>query len=182
MREVARRAGVSHQAPYHYFADRESILAALVQEGFQLLKASMEKEMAGAATRAAAIRAIGVAYVAFALDHAAHFQLMFRSDLVRLDRHPGAKACAEEAFQLVIDVVSRAWSRPGAPDDEPTRLARTIACWSMAHGLADLLLAGKLDRHYGEGDPHRRDAAGAVIAAYVEMVVAGLPADGRESL
>src|SRR5262245_24205460 len=82
MREVARRAGVSHQAPYHHFADREAIMAAIVAEGFQRLRDDSLGALTGLTDVRARFTAIGRAYLNFALNNPAHFKLMFRSELV----------------------------------------------------------------------------------------------------
>src|ERR1700753_3540359 len=79
LREVARRAGVSHQAPYHYFADRETILAELVRDGFEKLTSYLEESIRRVRTYEESIVSLGEAYVTFALDHSAQFRLMFRS-------------------------------------------------------------------------------------------------------
>src|SRR3954453_9835907 len=68
LRELARRAGVSHNAPYRHFPDRESLLAALVEEGFQMLVDALAQRPQ---------RELGEAYVDFALSHAQRFRLMF---------------------------------------------------------------------------------------------------------
>src|SRR3989337_2146185 len=68
VREAARRAGVSHNAPYRHFADRKALLAALVAEGFEQLNAALENR---------AGRELGEAYVAFAFQHPQRFRMMF---------------------------------------------------------------------------------------------------------
>src|SRR5438128_419394 len=74
MREVARRAGVSHQAPYHHFADKEAILAAIAEEGFRRLNAAMEEaSRSKPADAASRLIAGGRAYVRFAATNPAHF-------------------------------------------------------------------------------------------------------------
>src|SRR5262245_4395879 len=76
MREVARKAGVSHQAPYHYFADREAILAGIAGEGFAKLGRSLMRAAENVGGPAAAVEAMGRAYVEFAIGHPAYFQVM----------------------------------------------------------------------------------------------------------
>src|SRR5919206_2322086 len=68
LRELARRAGVSHNAPYRHFPDRDSLLAALAAEGFEMLGDALEKRPR---------REMGEAYVEFALAHPQRFRLMF---------------------------------------------------------------------------------------------------------
>ncbi len=166
MREVARRAGVSHQAPYHYFSDREAILAELVAEGFQRLRADMMAALRKTDNAAARLTAIGKAYVGFALNHPARFKLMFRSELVDAARHEQAQACAQAAFEVLVSVVDdppagRAGARKASP--------MVLAAWSLAHGLSTLLLEGKLDRHFGKGKRARAAAANAVLEAFTAL-------------
>jgi len=110
MREVARKAGVSHQAPYHYFEDREAILAALAGEGFSSLGQSLERAAVQAGSNAAkAVEDMGRAYVEFALRHPAYFQAMFRADAVPLDRYPDARKLEDEAFGKLVEGIGSFW-------------------------------------------------------------------------
>src|SRR5438105_1608095 len=63
MREVARAAGVSHQAPYHWFADREAILAAMAEEGFRLLTDRLEAATVPGSSASEHLESLGRAYV-----------------------------------------------------------------------------------------------------------------------
>jgi AcrR family transcriptional regulator len=146
MREVARRAGVSHQAPYHYFENREAILAAIAEEGFTKFNIALES----ASGRHAIDRLIaaGRIYVEFALSHPAHFHVMFRPELVDLRKYPSAQAEASRGFgilQLLVD---------GLVKEKflPARLAggMTILTWSFVQGLSGLLLEGPLAQMAGE--------------------------------
>ena len=142
MRDVARRAGVSHQLPYHYFVDREGILAAVAEDGFALLTERMKTSYMSAGSAPARISAAGRAYVEFACAHPAHFRLMFRQDFVNLKDHPEAEARAESCFAWVPQLIAEcvAEGLPALPNEE----ALAILGWSMAHGLACLLLDGPL--------------------------------------
>jgi len=139
MREVARRAGCTHQAPYHYFANREAILAALVHEGFNELAdrlASAHEGLESTDLRAI-LTASGNAYVEFALRHPGVFRVMFRPDVCDPERFPevvqaGGRARGELA-RLVKVVLG---------DDAPLEVE--VLFWSGVHGLASLLLDGPL--------------------------------------
>lgn len=139
MREVARRAGCTHQAPYHYFRDRESILAAVVAEGFDDLarRLAAANDLAPRKGVRAALLASGSAYVDFALSHPGMFRIMFRSDECDPLRFPslqeaGARAHAE--LERLVRVVH------GTGSSGP--LASIY--WAHVHGLACLLLDGPL--------------------------------------
>lgn len=143
MREVARAAGVSHQAPYHYFEDREAILAAIALEGFAILSRRLENAAVHAeGTAAQRLAELGRTYVHFACDHPALFRVMFRPDCVHPQRFPELERMGERAFQ-VLPAAVQACIREGLPD-EPSAIALVVLCWSTCHGLACLLLDGPL--------------------------------------
>ncbi|WP_394831926.1 TetR/AcrR family transcriptional regulator [Pendulispora rubella] len=140
MREVARRAGVSHQAPYHYFPDRESILAAVAEEGFILLDREIESVADAGERPVDRLVSAGEAYVRFAHQHPAHFRVMFRRDFVDIDRFPHIKECGQKAFDRLLEIV-HACVADGLPA-HPSEQALIVFGWSVVHGLACLLLDG----------------------------------------
>jgi len=132
MRELARRAKVSHNAPYRHFPDRDSLLAALASEGFARLgKAQLEARAAGG------LRAMGEAYLRFALAHPQRFRLMF-GGVVRIAAHPGLRKVATR----VLDGLSGALS--GQVAEAAGARDASIAAWAMVHGLANLMLDDKI--------------------------------------
>ena len=138
MREVARRAGVSHQAPYHYFGDRSGILAAISEEGFtglaQAFRDVHETEMPAA-------KAGFIAYLNFARKHIGHFRVMFRNDICGVTTHALTQTAADSAFDELRLMVSRITG----PEIDPNK-AFTFAAmlWSLSHGLATLVIDGPL--------------------------------------
>ncbi|WFE96319.1 TetR/AcrR family transcriptional regulator [Micromonospora sp. WMMD987] len=149
LRDLARRAGVSHAAPTHHFGDKAGLLTALAVEGFDLL--------ATALTAAGdELLDVGVAYVDFAVRHRAHFEVMFRPDLYRPDA-PEVRAARERAgAALHLGVAALPQDRTG-PDGSRTD---SLAAWSIVHGFATLWLSGALPPDV-EADP--RIAARTVI-------------------
>ena len=81
LRDLARRAGVSHAAPAHHFGDKAGLLTAIAAEGYNLLADTLT----AAQRRTADFLEVGVAYVRFAVDHRAHFEVMFHPDLYHPD-------------------------------------------------------------------------------------------------
>ena len=149
LREVARRAGCTHQAPYHYFADRESILAALVADGFDDLANRLRaaNDLAGRDDQPnpsdvrAALVASSAAYVGFALSQAGVFRIMFRPDLCNPARFPLVQQAGDRAhaqLQRLTTIVH-------GPQAAPT-LATIL--WAHVHGLACLLVDGPLAHHF----------------------------------
>ncbi|GAA2461219.1 MULTISPECIES: TetR/AcrR family transcriptional regulator [Streptomyces] len=137
LRDLARRAGVSHAAPAHHFKDRTGLLTAIAAEGFDLLAATLAD--------ADGLRDAGVRYVRFAREHPAHFQVMFRPDLHRPE-DPALQEARLRAGDRLREAVT------AAVDTDDPRLAG-VAAWSLAHGFATLLLTHNLTGPVGDRDP-----------------------------
>lgn len=170
MREVARAAGVSHQAPYHYFADREAIFAALAEDGFKILAERLERVTVLAVPAVDRFVEAGQAYVEFAFDHPALFRIMFRPDMVTLERFPDVKACGDRAFQTVPALV-QACIAEGLPAD-PSMEALVVLAWSIPHGLACLLLDGPLAKKFPDMLAHREELTRDVMRSMRSLLVA----------
>jgi AcrR family transcriptional regulator len=142
LREVARMAGVSHQAPYRHFADRSALLAAVAEEGLRELHTELVEASRNAPDVLGALRACGVTYVVFAVAHPAHFRVMHSAEASSSD-DPGLIAASDAVFTLLTRAVAEA--RTGEAS-EPDTLAYALAAWSIVHGLASLLVEGALTR------------------------------------
>ncbi len=148
MREVARRSGCTHQAPYHYFANREAILAAVVAEGFRELAEGLEaaNEIAKAEGPAATSKASSNAYVSFAIRNPGVFQVMFRPDMINHAAHPNVVENGDRARDALRRLARRDALRRLARilfgDDASTELE--VSLWAKVHGLAGLLISGPL--------------------------------------
>jgi AcrR family transcriptional regulator len=153
LRDLARRAGVSHAAPAHHFGDKAGLLTALAAEGYQLMADALRATY----ERTGSFLEVGVAYVGFAVDHPAHFRVMFRPDLLR-DTDPELRA-AMAASRDALYGSARSVSRPADPD--PRQPA--IAGWALVHGLATLYLDGNLPPDVGN-DPR---ALARTLASYL---------------
>lgn len=148
LRQVAKRAGVSHAAPAHHFGDAGGLITALAAEGFRrFLGMQAAREAQAPADPPAQLIAAGLGYVDFALARPALFRLMFGSD--RADFTDADLSAASEAAyaHLEAQVVAAGGS-----------LADIAAVWALAHGIADLMAAGRLKSLQGLG-PAERDAA-----------------------
>lgn len=139
LRELARRAGVSHAAPAYHFSDKQGLLTAVAAEGFAMFADALER------AAAADVWEVGVAYVRFAIDHRPYFEVMFRPELYRGD-DPSVQSAQERAAGVLV-----ASAHSLSPSQEHDRMT-TIAAWSLAHGFAGLWLSGALPESAG-GDP-----------------------------
>jgi AcrR family transcriptional regulator len=148
MREIARRAGVSHAAPAHHFGDKTGIFTAIATEGFRMITAAIAPVAAGPDGFIDG----GIAYVAFALTHPGHFEVMFRPDLHR-DDDPDLVAARDAAFDVLYGSAQSALG--GRADDDVDGLV--LAGWSASHGFATLWLHANLQHRVGD-DPARLPA------------------------
>lgn len=158
LRALAREAGVSHAAPRHHFTSRAGLITALAAEGFRLLAERLTDAGAGGV-----FVEVGVAYVQFAADFPAHFDVMFRPDLYDADA-ADLVAAQQEAFDVLragVDAMSvpdamsvqDAGSVPDAGSGRDAgsdaavgdAAAAVVAGWSLVHGLATLAATGNLD-------------------------------------
>ncbi|MCW7986360.1 TetR family transcriptional regulator [Streptomyces platensis subsp. clarensis] len=158
LREIARRAGVSHGAPRRHFPTHLSLLSAIARQGFADLaeKAAADIDAHPSDPRAQ-LMALGRGYLDFALTHRGMFELMFRHDLLE-SGHLGLRDTSLPLFQVLVDLVARVQSQSGVP-------ARVVAgaLWSNLHGIAQLWRWGSLQLATGadEVEPLLRAALDA---------------------
>jgi AcrR family transcriptional regulator len=147
LREVARRAGVSHNAPYNHFADKKELLAEVAALGFETLRKKMLAAIVGVHRSDAALEKTGVVYIRFGLDNPAHYRLMFGAELGidDADRPHVVVRAADDAKAVLFGIIERGASSgtfPGLDDSQKTLVA-ALAAWSTAHGFTMLLLDGR---------------------------------------
>jgi AcrR family transcriptional regulator len=133
LREVARRAGVSANAPYRHYADKDALLAALAVHGYELLREDLIA--AAAKDTDGQVVEISLAYVHFALDHPAVFRLMFGHPCNRTRQD--VKDAANATSAVLAEQI-----RGTAPKAEAE--AFLLGVWAIVHGLATLILDGKV--------------------------------------
>lgn len=141
LREVARRAGVSHNAPYRHFPAKDDLLVAVATEGFDRLTALMQKSSARGKTTLGRLQLCGCGYVDFALRWPHHFLVMF--DLPNTS--PGSckeKPFGKSAFDVLMGCIMAAQQSGDLPLGDPLPLAWTA--WSLVHGIAKLSVSGNL--------------------------------------
>lgn len=143
LREVARRAGVSHNAPYHHFGDRAALLGALGVRGMAALLAAQEEAADAVDGTVAKVRALGLAYVTYAAAHPQGFALVFDPDYCAAD-DPSAEMAPLIARneELLGGLVGQLVLEPGYEGRDP--MALSAALWSTVHGMAQLITLGHL--------------------------------------
>lgn len=131
LRAVARRAGVSHAAPYRHFPNHEALLVELAKEGFVELREEIVSAAAQKAVESDRIANIGAAYMRFAAKRPALARLMFGPQLPNRDNFPELTAAADAIGNEIGNAL------------HDTALG--LAVWAAVHGLAMLILENVID-------------------------------------
>ena len=154
LREVARRLGVSHNAPFKHFASREALLAAMAEAGFEELGQRLAAADAGPPEKYVVAR--GLAYVGFALERPTLFRLMFSGE-IDMDRFPELAQRAEWSLGAVGGRIADAFGSEAIAD-------ATLSAWAFVHGLSHLLLDGQIPPEMRAGRSDQELARGVVAA------------------
>lgn len=165
LRGVARRAGVSHAAPAHHFRDANGLLTALATEGFRrFLQRQLQRQKKAEPDPVSQLVASGMGYIDFAMAHPALFRLMFASGRPAHASPELAQAANAAYDQLEADVGRL---KPPVPAMEDV-----VTVWTLTHGLADLLIAGRMKALSEMRRPEREVAlTGILRAAFTDIAV-----------
>ena len=144
LREIARRAGVSHGAPRHYFPTHLELLSAIARRGFADLADRVRATLADDADPRAQVTELARTYLRFALDNPGMYELMFRHDLLE-SGHMGLRETSLPLFGLLVDLVGRI-----RPEADARRVAGAL--WANLHGIAQLWRWGSLQLATGSED------------------------------
>jgi len=138
LRATARRAGVSHAAPYHHFSGKAGLLAAVAADGFERLGTSIARQQSKSAPDDAVSQfaGVGAGYVQFAVRHPSLFRLMFRPEMTRPADHPELRQAEARAFEILSAAIGGLAKSDRLIVGDPSALALTA--WSTVHGLSFL--------------------------------------------
>jgi AcrR family transcriptional regulator len=136
LRAVARRAGVSPAAPYHHFPDKQALLDAVAERGFDALTAAMTTRMDKVSGAAARLDASGIGYVAFAVANPALCSLMFSAVGQSAPAGTALDRARQRAYAVLQDAVAAR-----SPDGKASA-AECLRLWALVHGIAKLVLEG----------------------------------------
>ncbi len=170
LRKVARRAGVSHAAPYRHFADKEALVAAIAEQGFDRLTESLRVSIAAAPAQGyQRLRAAAQAYLRFALQQPACMREMFSGQTIDHKSHPGLYRASKRAFAVVLELVTDGQRRHVLAAGDPEQLALTV--WSLVHGFSLLVI----ERQIPDAAPVP-ERWGAVLDSVLDRALHGLGA------
>ena len=166
LRGLARAVGVSPMAPYHHFADRAQLLAAVAAAGFERLQArklSAQAEAPGSPRQA--LIAGTASYVAFVLEHPKLYRLMKGPDFAETGQYPDLQRAAAAPAGALLGLITQLLE----PQDN-TRLSAPDCAkmlWGLAHGIGTLALDGQIDP--ASADHLARQGAAAMIDGWLSV-------------
>ncbi|MBT5185814.1 MAG: TetR/AcrR family transcriptional regulator [Kordiimonadaceae bacterium] len=138
LRALARKAGVSQTAPYRHFEDKEALIVVLILEGSAIMQEYMKNAIAISDDPVERLINLGISYCDFSQDHPAHFRLMFSGNVEDKEKYEALVEADKNGSEIVEVIVSECMKLPNAPQIKP-EIVR-LACWSLVHGLANLIL------------------------------------------
>jgi len=152
LREVARRAGVSHSAPAHHFRDKQGLLEGLAIQGFEMMMDEMiaTYEEFKDAPFLDHMREMGRMYIMFAFEHPSHYEVMFRGGLEHIEG-TDLETASKGVFMPLALTVGRLVSE-GIIEEGQSRYFATML-WSQMHGFASLWLDDNLTHFYEDHTP-----------------------------
>lgn len=140
LRELAKAVGVSPNAPYRHFPDKDALLAALATRGF--LELSDRFRQHEVATPDLRLAVVVHDYVEMARERPGRFRIMFRS---RIDKDSPYPALAEAAHQAFLGLLEAIYPHVRGPANETTLKRLAVIAWSLIHGFSSLVLDGAVD-------------------------------------
>lgn len=169
LREAARKANVSHNAPYRHFPSRTHLLMELAIEGQGHLLEALKTAVGRTSAARERIRRLGIAYMEFAMAHAAHFRVMFSSEVSR-ERTPELKAAQDATFAF-FEAELRASERAGLTRRNAVQ-KHALVGWSALHGASLLVLDGVLDKTAVAGRRKPKEIAHLVVESLLNGMLA----------
>jgi AcrR family transcriptional regulator len=161
LRQLAKATGVSQAAPYTYFNDKDELLAAVAQTGFEQLRLQIFEDVKTAATVQQKVERLMTSYINFAIQRRPLFQLMFGRELSDLKKHPTLAATHSKFFAQISGYLK------GRSDGTEDANFLTVTLWGLCQGLASLLSENKLKT---------TDVGASTVEDFVKRTVALLSA------
>ena len=164
LRAAGQKLGVSRTALYRHFTNKSALLSAVAQEGFRLLRLELVEAWEQAGGGRNGFEQMGIAYVRFAVEHPAHYRVMFGGFLRGYASDAALAAEGSAAFQVLVDALIAQQQAGLVRRDDPQQLAQFV--WAVVHGVARLTIDGQL-----RGSPAD---AGALAQYAVDRIRTGI--------
>jgi AcrR family transcriptional regulator len=140
LRDLAKRVGVTHPAVYRYFPDKAALLASVAEEGFWAMRSEVIKACVPYPDTRTRFNKLVEAYIRFAVEHPAHFRLMFGPEAADKWSNESLRAAEAATFNLCLDAVVEGQRNGLVREGDAREIA--LSGWAMIHGIASLVLNG----------------------------------------
>jgi len=166
LRKIAQKAGVSHNAPYMHFTDKEAVLAAIAEAGFRLLSVEVETAINQVKKDTEKqLIAASCAYVNFALAHPHHLQVMFRH--YDAEKYPNLIQISQASLDQLLKIVEAGQKNGSLIAGNPHEITKTI--WALVHGVAALSIAYESKMMLSD-----KNSTEEVVNTFVQLLLNGL--------
>ena len=169
LREVARRAGVSHAAPSHHFGDARGLLSSVAAEGFSTLTKAMREATEGVDDPRERLLACGRAYITTALENPGHYSVMVTHEFTDEDE-PYLMQCSFDSYMVLLETVEHL-SDTLNPDLDVDSTATLL--WAGAHGFVEIC---PVREHVAEQTETAMNSIDDLLVAWTDMVIDGIRA------
>lgn len=145
LRKAARKAGVSHAAPYAHFADKQNLIAAIASDGHQKLNERLQAVMV-AYSDDPLQQLIGAAwaYVQFGLDAPAHYKITFSGVIQDEHGHPEFVQISQSNMQMLKTIIDQCREAGILYSSDVDAELQAVIIWGQIHGLVSLMIQGQL--------------------------------------
>lgn len=167
LRQVAKHIGVSHNAPYQHFPDKESLIAAIAEQGFIRLSEAIDDVIAtqSAHNALSQLEAIGRVYVSFMLTYPHYFEVMFGQHPHK--DYPTLSTASIKTFNQLVQVIIDGQEKMQIQTGNPQEMACVI--WVAIHGLSAVMLAQKMPPQIiGQENPLE------LVTTFIQRIYAGI--------
>lgn len=184
IREVARRLGVSHQAPYKHFPSSEHLLAELVRRTYVTFAEHLEARPRGDSA-GDDMHCMGQAYFRFAMDHPLKYRLLFGTPLPDPEQHPAMMEEARKAFTVLLAGIARMKGATALAKPSRALQLDALFVWSVVHGLSTILQTKALQQlgldeaTLAGAMPHALERIGRALWPGPSVAPSPLPAGAR---
>jgi len=145
LRKAARKAGVSHSAPYAHFADKQTLIAAIASDGHKKIYERFEAIQARHSNDPLRQFTAGAwAYVEFGLQSPDHYKITFSGTIQDEHRHSEFIEYSQRNMQILRDIVEQCRSAGLLSDNNSSSELQAVSIWSLLHGLVLLMIQGQL--------------------------------------
>ncbi len=176
LRTVAKKAGVSHAAPYRHYADKDALIAAIAVDGLRQLGRDLQATIEHATDPIHTTQQMARVYVKFALQHPDLFRIMFSNLADRREVHPELYDAANTLYRLLFRVIKDGQKQGAFAAGDA--LAQTTSLWAAVHGMSVLLVDRQIPAPMLPARPTQKQTL-EFVDSFIQIQLNGIRNDER---